>query len=178
MRIFVYLSLAIIAPLLAAVYGFIHDQITFSICPEFFQKIRFENYPELPELWHDRTKAGMIGVLNSWKIGIPLGVLLTAVSTIHKQLDRILSYTLTTYAITIIITFVSVMFGMLSSTVLPENWIPLEGINDQLALYKVMNMNNFAYMGGVIGMFLGLTYHLFRYKLDNKRKAEVGNQSA
>ncbi len=178
MRIFIYLSLALIAPLLAALYGFIHDQITYSICPEFFQKIRFEDYPGLPEMWHDRTKAGMIGVLNSWKVGIPLGVILTAVSTIHKKLDRILSYTLTTYGITIIITFISVMFGLFTSESLPSIWTPLEGIEDQLGLYKVMNMNNFAYMGGVIGMFLGLIYHLFRYKLDNKRKPEEGNQTA
>jgi hypothetical protein len=178
MRIFIYLSLVIIAPLLAAVFGFIHDQITYSICPEFFQKIRFDNYPDLPEGWHDRTKAGMIGVLNSWKIGIPLGLLLTAVATIHKKLERILSYTLTTYGMTIIITFISVMVGLFTSEALPKNWTPLEGINDQLGLYKVMNMNNFAYMGGVIGMFLGLTYHLFRYKRDNKRNPEEGTQTA
>lgn len=175
MRPFIYLALVAISPLLAGIYGFLHDQVSYSVCSEYFTKIRFEDYAHFPELWHDRTKAGVIGILNAWKQGLLAGILLTAVATIHKQLNRILSYTLTSYGITIVVTALSALLGLYIHSGQSSTMAIYPDIENLQGLYQVTQMNNFAHMGGVIGMLFGMAYHMYRYKKDKKALAVEGN---
>lgn len=171
MRTFIFVALLIVAPMMAALYGFIHDQITYSISEEFFTKFRFEHY-DFPKAWHPRARAGMIGIVNAWKTGIPFGIILTAVGRIHTNTHKLLTYTLYTYVLTF---FMSFAFALLAEYIpvsydaigfkqgLPDN------ILDPVAFQRVVQINNFGYVGGIIGMLMGIGLHIFLYKRDKNK---------
>jgi hypothetical protein len=159
-RNIVYIFLLFAAPALAALYGFVHDQFTYSICPEFFTKFRFLNY-ELPELWHPRTSAGVIGILNSWKLGIPLGIVLTLAGYFHKEVTSTLKHTLITYAFVFMFVAIMAFVGYsvdISTLALTTNYP--EGLVDIVNYLRVLNMNNYATTGAMLGMVLGVVYHI------------------
>jgi hypothetical protein len=171
MRTFIFIALLILAPMMAALYGFIHDQITFSISEEFFTKFRFAHY-DFPHAWHPRARAGMIGIINAWKTGIPFGIILTAVGRIHANTHKLLFYTFYTYLLTF---FMSFAFAIIAEYVpvstdvvnfrqtLPEN------ITDPIAFQRVVQINNFGYVGGIVGMLMGIGLHILLYKKDKNK---------
>ena len=174
MRTFIFIALLILAPVMASIYGFIHDQITFSISEEFFTKFRFNNY-DLPHSWHPRAKAGMIGIINAWKVGIPFGIILTAVGRIHQNTRKLLFYTIYAYLLTFLF---SLIFSVTASYMpagtdilavkhnLPKN------ILDPVAFQRVEKINNFGYVGGIIGMLSGIGLHVLLYKRDIKNSVK------
>jgi hypothetical protein len=163
-RNIVYLFLLFAAPALAALYGFVHDQFTYTICPEFFTKFRFLNY-EFPELWHPRTSAGVIGILNSWKIGIPLGIVLTWAGYFHREVTSTLKHTLITYAMVFFfVTMMAFVGYSIEGTIAPKETFFPDGLIDRANYIRVLNMNNYATGGAVLGMLLGVMYHLFIIK--------------
>jgi hypothetical protein len=179
MRTFIFVALLILAPVIASFYGFIHDQITFSISEEFFTKFRFLNY-DFPHAWHPRARAGMIGILNAWKTGIPFGIILTAVGSIHKNTRKLLFYTLYTFALTFVM---SLLFSIIAANIsVPADVIASkeslpENILDPIAFQRVVQINNFGYVGGIIGMLLGVGLHMLLHKRDKNKMLETSNQS-
>ncbi len=173
MRTFIFIALLILAPVLASFYGFIHDQITFSISEEFFTKFRFNNY-DLPYSWHPRAKAGMIGIINAWQVGIPFGIILTAVGRIHQNTRKLLFYTIYAYLLTFLFSLVfSVIASYMPATsdILAVKHLP-ENILDPVAFQRVEKINNFGYVGGIIGMLFGIGLHILLYKRDIKNEAK------
>jgi hypothetical protein len=176
MRTFIFIALLILAPVLASIYGFIHDQITFAISEEFFTKFRFNNY-DMPEAWHPRARAGMIGVMNAWKAGIPFGIILTFVGKIHQNTRKLLFYTIYAYILTFSLSFVFSMIAFyLPATpdiTSVQQHMP-ENILDPEAFQRVVQMNNFGYVGGIIGMILGIGLQVLLYKRDKQALLESG----
>ena len=65
----------IISTLLAAFYGAIHDQVTFSISPEYFTVFKFDQFGFLE--WgnqNPRMTTALIGVLATWWVGLYIGI--------------------------------------------------------------------------------------------------------
>jgi len=171
MRTFIFIALLIIAPMMAGLYGFIHDQITYNISEEFFTKFRFDHY-DFPYAWHPRARAGMIGILNAWKTGIPFGIILTAVGRIHMNTHKLLVYTFYTYLLTF---FMSFAFSIAAAYMpVPADIVALKlsmpkNILDPIAFQRVVQINNFGYVGGIIGMLMGIGLHVLLYKRDKNK---------
>lgn len=179
MRIFIFIILLIMAPAIAGIYGFIHDQITFSISEEFFTKVRFNEF-DLPKNWSPAIKAGIIGIFTAAKAGIPLGIVLTAVGKIHRKDSDLLSYTVYAYMITMFTAFACTLIAiylpqtperLMEAVTLPMN------INDPISFQRVVTINNFGYAGGVIGMLMGISLQIFFYK-KNLKKENPGTPKA
>lgn len=174
MRTFIIIALLILAPMMASLYGFIHDQITFSISEEFFTKFRFKDY-DMPYAWHPRAKAGMIGILNAWQTGIPFGLILTMVGRIHKNNNKLLFYTFYTYLLTFFCSFLfsmaAIYLPVASDTVAIGKNLPAD-ILDPIAFQRVETINNYGYIGGIIGMLMGIGLHILLFKIDLKRLAK------
>lgn len=170
MRTFIFIALLILAPMMAGLYGFIHDQITYTISEEFFTKFRFAHY-DFPHAWHPRARAGMIGILNAWKTGIPFGIVLTAVGRIHMNTRKLLFYTFYTYLLTFFMSFAFALIAeympvadiAASRQSLPAN------ILDPVAFQRVVQINNFGYVGGIVGMLMGIGLHVLLYKRDKNK---------
>jgi hypothetical protein len=171
MRLFLFIALLILAPMLASIYGFIHDQITFSISEEFFTKFRFLDY-DLPKNWHPRAKAGFIGIMNAWKVGIPFGIILTTIGRIHKKDLDFLNYTFLAYMTTFLMSFIFTMIAIYMPEPTEDAITLPADITDKIAFARVVTINNFGYVGGIIGMLCGIGLHMFFYKR-NLKKASI-----
>ncbi|WP_299248540.1 hypothetical protein [uncultured Cytophaga sp.] len=174
MRTFIFIALLILAPVLASFYGFIHDQMTFSISEEFFTKFRFNNY-EFPHSWHPRVRAGMIGMLNAWQTGIPFGIVLTAVGRIHRNTRKLLFYTFYTFVLTFtmasLFSIIAAYMPIPTDIAIARQSMP-EDILDPIAFQRVVQINNFGYVGGIIGMLLGIGLHVLLYRRDKNKAIE------
>lgn len=62
------------AMLVAGLFGIIHDEISYSVSNEFFTKFKFIQFRLLDTNLSDRFRAGQVGFLASWWMGIPLGI--------------------------------------------------------------------------------------------------------
>ena len=73
-KILVYLVFIAVAIVAAGLYGVLHNQISYTVSPEYFTRFKFVQFGltelELPE----RVRASMVGFQASWWMGIPIGM--------------------------------------------------------------------------------------------------------
>jgi len=75
-RLFTLLTLAILGSLVAGCYGIVHDQVTFTLAPEYFTKLKFEQFRWANLGLPERAFVGQIGFLASWWVGAASALLL------------------------------------------------------------------------------------------------------
>ncbi len=63
-------AVAISGGLIAGLYGIAHDQVTYSISPEYFTKMKFDQFHYANFGLGDRVFAGTIGFLATWWAGM------------------------------------------------------------------------------------------------------------
>ncbi|MEH2503559.1 hypothetical protein V1290_002370 [Bradyrhizobium sp. AZCC 1578] len=68
----VFLPAAVAA---AALFGMIHDQISYSVSPEYYTKFKFIQFRVIDLHVPDRIRFAIVGFRASWWMGIPLGIL-------------------------------------------------------------------------------------------------------
>ncbi len=63
------LGYSVLGALLAGVYGIVHDQITYSISPEYFTRLKFQQFHWADFGFPRRVFVGEIGFLATWWVG-------------------------------------------------------------------------------------------------------------
>lgn len=53
--------LLLLAPLIAGFYGVLHDQITYTVAPEYYTKFKFGQFGLLDLAWPDRARVALVG---------------------------------------------------------------------------------------------------------------------
>jgi hypothetical protein len=164
MKFAILLALLILGPLVGGFYGALHDQIAYSVSPEFFTKFRFGIYNIAPDT-NPRWGAAIVGFKNTWQVGLLLGGILSLAGMIQFDWQRMLKYTIHAFLIALFSAFIFSLIGLAISAGEREISSSLN-IIDKESFLAVERMNNFSKMGGVIGMLLGLFYHVFRRNKD------------
>lgn len=153
-RIFFFIVLIVAGVLLACIYGIVHDQLTYLISPEFYTKIRFPQY----NIHSNAARWGvsLVAIYSSWKIGFIFSIIITAMGAIHNYTKLFVKYTVEAYLVvattTSIISFVGYLLELSKDNINNGNFL------------MVQSIHNFTYIGGIIGMFLGLCWHFYRKK--------------
>jgi len=179
-KLLLLLLIVTFSPFIAGFYGGLHDQVTYSISPEYFTKFKFFQFG-LEELSHasGRLKAAMVGFMATWWFGLPLGILLGLVGLIHpnakamgKQVAMALLLALSIAAITPMVALpFYVLEPYFSSThyefyqpVLPA-FVPEDlYIIDGFKFYIVGVIHSYSYLGGLLGAIAGVIYQVLRYR--------------
>jgi hypothetical protein len=169
-KFLVFPILLIIAPIIAAMYGILHDQLTYSISSEYYTKFKFIQFGlienETMGVSQPRVAVAYVGVLATWWMGIPTGIILTTVGLIHVNGNRMLIVTLKAFLVAVIVTFLTGLIGLgygylfLSKMSRSEfqNWFLPETLVDFRNYIAVGSMHNFSYLGGIAGLFAGIVY--------------------
>ena len=175
---FIFLLLVLIAIFLSGLFGIVHDQISYTVSPEYFTKFKFQQFglSELP--LPDRVRASMVGFLASWWMGIPIGLLVGAVGFIHQGHWRMFKISLLSFVLVVAFTLVFGLCGLL------YGWFQTRTIN--LAEYRdlwfipnnIVNlrrflcvgyMHNSSYLGGALAILVAWVFHfLIKIKPENK----------
>ena len=165
--------IVIIAALTGGIYGAIHDQLTYTISPEYYTKfkfIQFELVDEGPEahLSNPRLWVAAVGVMATWWMGILIGFVLGLVGLTHTNWKTMLRVTLRAFVITMSIAFVIGIIGLIYGRLFLandpiesfSNWFIPDNIIDFKSFVTVGSMHNFSYAGGIIGLVAGIVYSL------------------
>ncbi|MBX7225671.1 MAG: hypothetical protein K1X55_06555 [Chitinophagales bacterium] len=165
-----------LAPLIGGLYGVMHDQLTYTISPEYYTKFKFIQFGFIDSgneaiLPNPRLSVAGVGFLATWWMGLPIGLILGLVGLVHKDNKQMFKITMKAIIVTIIVAFVTGLIGLaygkfyLADT--GVNWWLPDNLYDKKKFIAVGSMHNFSYLGGLIGLIAGSIY-----SLKQKRKIE------
>lgn len=144
------------ACVLAGVYGIVHNQISFTVGPDYFYALKFPQF-RIPELLQSRVGAAYVGWQASWwmglVIGIPIAVMTLGIPSAVQARRVFLQAAFLVVAITLALGLVSLAFDP------PMNHIPVPAaVKDPLGYGRAAMLHNTSYLAGMIGLVVGLVY--------------------
>ncbi len=159
--------IVLIAPIIGGLYGILHDQLTYSISPEYYTKFKFYQFG-LMDMGNEsifpnpRIEVSAVGFMATWWMGLPIGLILGLVGLIHQNYKQMFKVTMKAILITVIIAFVTGLIGLVYGKLYLANkgiawWLP-ENLIDTKNFISVGSMHNFSYLGGLFGLIAGIIY--------------------
>lgn len=154
--------LLIAACVAAGLYGIAHDQVTYTISPDYFHHLKFQQF-HIAEQFHNRVGASKVGWAATNWMGLVVGFPLLVVGFLLLKLDR--------YGKAVCVAFGLAMLtaagvGLLACVAVlpismeglaPEFQYPA-GVTDRESFLEVGMIHNASYLGGGLGFFLALGY--------------------
>jgi len=164
----VYFLIVILAVVVAGLYGVVHDQISYTVAPEYFTKFKFRQFGFADMAVPDRMRASMVGFLASWWMGIPIGLLVGAAGFIHQGPRRMLRVSLqsvlVTVAFTLLFGLAGLLYGYLRTAHIEVSeyagWFIPEELTDLRRFLCAGYMHNSSYLGGVLAIIVAWVFHL------------------
>lgn len=167
-KFLVYLLLIFIAVLLAGAYGIIHDQITYSISPEYYTRFKFRQFGFLNSPLPNRALAGIVGFLASWWMGVPIGVLVGLAGFMHRGPRRMFRVSLQSFllvvGLTLLIGLIGLAYGFYRTAgeihlADYKGWFIPPNLVDLRHFLCVGYMHNASYLGGAISILVAWGFH-------------------
>jgi hypothetical protein len=153
--------------ILAGLFGIIHDQVTFSICTEYFTKFKYRQFNfKAEDFGSDRLTVTAIGFLATWWIGMFIGIVLGFTSLLLKDSNMMKSVVIKSlqiiFLITIFFSFLGFIYGRYYLTQKGVDWWLPGDLNDLKGFITVGSIHNFSYIGGIIGLMAGIGFVLHK----------------
>lgn len=169
-----FIFLFVLACVLSGIFGALHNQISYTVSPEYFTKFKFQQFGVSPH-FHHRLGAATIGWNASWWMGIVIGIFLIPAGLLIRCDKGYLVGVLRAFVVVILTT---ILFGAcgwaIASMIIPSNGVNefrFRGsvISDAYAFRCAGAMHNSSYLGGMIGIFAGLTSLFRSFLAENAR---------
>lgn len=158
-KVYCSILLILLTALVAGAYGMLHNQLTYSIAPEYFTKIKFPAFGiDVDRIGGPRQGAACVGFISTWWVGALAALCLSLAGMIHP--DRIM-FSRTVRALGFMLA-VAVLFGLLGwgigeLTVRLSDWAA--AMEDRFEfpgkVLAVQIMHTSSYLGGLIGLIVG-----------------------
>ncbi len=156
--------------MVAGVYGILHDQVTYSICPEYYTKFKFYQFRLVNSgneaiLPNPRTYVTITGFMASWWTGLIIGVIQGVIGLLHPNPKTMFNIVFKTILIALLTVFLFGVVGFFFGKFLlsDPNWHYPENLIDKKNFIIVGSIHNFSYLGGLAGLIVGVVYQ-FRQK--------------
>ena len=175
----IFCLIILVATVVASIYGVVHDQVTYSISPEYYTKYKFIQFnladsAAAQHMTQPRSAVVMTGLLGTWWMGVLIGVVLGLVGFIFPDADSMFSYVLRALGLVLLVIILAgVAGGLYGQHVLAEKgvswWMP-GNLVDRTAYITVGTIHNFSYVGGAAGLLVGIVYLVLRKRLISDRR--------
>ncbi len=161
------------APLIGGLYGIIHDQITYTISPEYYTKFKFYQFGlidfETEAIFSNpRFEVSIVGFMATWWFGLLIGFILGLVGLIYKDHKQMFQVTIKALLITVIVAFLTGLIGLVYGKFYlydtGVNWWLPDNLIDTENFIAVGSMHNFSYLGGLFGLIVGIIYSVKQKK--------------
>ena len=177
-KFLVFCSYLVLAILAAGLFGAIHDQISYTVSPEYFTRFKFPMFHLLDSNIPERIRASEVGFLASWWMGVPLGLLTGVTGFIHKEIARMRSALYLSLPVIMGFVLLFAMCGLLYGFIQTRSidlaeyrgWFIPKGVQDLRRFLCAGYMHNSAYLGGVVAIPVAWVFHILRRK---RAKADV-----
>ncbi len=153
-RLSVFLMLIVISCLLAGVYGALHNQVSYSISPEYFHNLLFESTGVSGD-GNPRVGAAQVGFAGTWWMGLVTGVPLATLALFLRGPERAMFRAY--FVSVLVIIALSAAFGMASLTLdVPPGALAPEGVTDPGAFLRAALLHSYSYLSGIVALVAGL----------------------
>lgn len=153
------LRISLLGALIAGPYGALHDQISYSLSPEYFTKVKFKQFSYLDFGWPDRIFATEIGFAASWWVGLAAGWFLARAGLAEIASPRRRLVLVTSFAIVIAGVLLGGIIGFgLGHRKGAGDLSDWRDLADELEVQRLEGFVTVAYLhaGGYAGAFVGL----------------------
>jgi hypothetical protein len=164
-KIIILIASIVVAVIVAALFGVLHDQVTFSIAPEYYTLLKFRQFdvaplPGAPE-YAMRWAVALVGVYATWWVGLFLGTVLGLLGLTQRSaasMARVMQVSLS------IVVVSAIGFAVLGYALWPQfraleliAAVPL-AVQDPDAFTRVGVIHSFSYLGGAAGALIAIVY--------------------
>lgn len=173
----VLLIIVVLSPFIGGIYGGLHDQLTYTISPEYYTKFKFYQFGLATEgtealFPYPRLQVFQVGFMATWWMGLLIGFILGLTGLGLEDGKQMLKGTINAILLTMLIAFVVGLWGLIQGVQLAgraqlPSWYFPENLIDYKSFIKVGSMHNYSYGGGILGLIVG-TFYLV------KKAAKVG----
>lgn len=168
----VFSATVFICIVLAGLYGMIHNQVTYTVSPEYFTKFKYKQFRFEPSAFggHRQTVA-VIGFFASWWVGLVIGLVIGLIAVMRFDRPvinkRIRKAILLVFLAAIISGFAGYVYGTVAGAYQTKSsfkgWYFPPGLADYAGYIKAGSIHNFSYLGSLLGLVVASIY-LFRHK--------------
>jgi hypothetical protein len=152
--------LLVFACLFAGIYGAIHNQISYTVAPEYFTQFKFHQF-RIAEDTPDRIGAGIVGWYAAWWMGIVIGIILIPFGLVIRGNANYFWGMIHVFGVVAMTTLSVGLVALASAFVIVDvdnvGEISRYGneIRDDAAFERAGTMHNFSYLGGLVGIITG-----------------------
>jgi hypothetical protein len=179
-KLLVFLLVVALAVFVAGLYGVAHNQISYTVAPEYFTKFKFIQFGFTDTPLPERVRASMVGFLASWWMGIPIGLLVGAAGFIHPGPGRMLRISLWSLLVAVTFTLLFGLSGLLYGYMQTQHidvaeyrgWFIPEDVIQRRRFLCAGYMHNSSYLGGVLAILVAWVFHAM-VKLRTKDVAQT-----
>lgn len=155
---------ALLGAFVAGLYGIVHDQITFSISPEYFTRLKFAQFHYADFGLPPRFFVAEIGLLATWWVGFIAGWFLARMALPKWPVAEARAPILRGFGIILGCAFMASLLGFGLGLLRGPNadysawqeFVEAHGIVDLPGFVRVAYIHNASYLGGLIGLILAL----------------------
>lgn len=169
----------LIACIIAAGFGIIHDIFTHCISPEYYTKFKFIQFGFIEEFEEDvlvdnrLTYVALTGIIATWWTGLIGGPIIALVNLLINKTQHFFSSGIKALLIGISCSAIAGLVGLLlgytyfGPAVLKDQiaWNLPNNVVHQVDYIAVGSMHNFSYIGGAIGIVVALLFIKKRSKM-------------
>ena len=164
----VFVLLIVLAMFAAGLFGVVHDQISYTVAPEYFTKFKFRQFGFVDTPLPERVRASMVGFLASWWMGVPIGLLVGAAGFIHRGHRRMLKVSLWSLLVTVGFTLLFGLCGLLYGYFQTQHidvaeyrgWFIPDDVTNLRRFLCAGYMHNSSYLGGVLAILVAWAFHI------------------
>jgi hypothetical protein len=174
-KFFTLILILILGIIIAGIYGIVHDQITYSVSHEYYTKFKFYQFG-LMDIGNEaifpnpRIEVSIVGIMATWWMGIPIGLILGLVGLIHINSKEMFIITIKAFLVTLVIALITGLIGLAYGEFILGNetkenfkyWYFPENLIDFRNFVAVGSMHNFSYLGGLFGLIGGVLFSIRR----------------
>ncbi|HET8705672.1 MAG TPA: hypothetical protein VFM46_05140 [Pseudomonadales bacterium] len=174
-RFWVVLKLHMLAILLAAGYGVLHDQVSYSLSPEYYTRFKFIQFHTGWAFQSPRLGAAFIGALATWWMGLIIALVLYVFSKKNVPPAQLFRNNVRSFFEVFTVTLMVTAGGLAlayarvdAGTIEPYRLWLRPGVTDAVQFIRVGFMHNASYLGGIAGLCVALCLRWFRYCLTRR----------
>jgi hypothetical protein len=174
-KVLLFPVLLIAACLSAGLYGVLHNQISYTVSPDFFHAEQFDRFGMPPNL-HNRLGAAVVGFLASWWMGLLIGIPILISGMFMPSARIYVSRSLEAFAVVAGTALFVGLGALLGAFITVGTLVPASG---GAAFTRAGIMHNFSYLGGFLAIPTGLIYlevakHELRFAAAQRLRSSVG----
>lgn len=151
--------LVALACVVATAYGAAHNQISYSVGPDYFHMLKFPQFG-IAQALSDRVGAALVGVYATWWMGWVIGLPIAAVCLRAQDAATMLAVFLGATAMVVGLTLGMGLLSLLIP-IAPEaaaSFPMPPGVQDQIGYARAALMHEVSYGAGFVGLLVGLIY--------------------